>query len=481
MADVFAEHVGAQNVLAQMGRKTAAYNALSQAYGGAAGDPEAAYRLAAAKEEPANAASTRASQAASAGLATAQTGEVAANAEALRAQREATTAKAERDNTAAIEKDKRDAGLRILAVARAQVDPATDAVTEGAFDSLIGPRLADLGVTDPAQQQALRKVLTSPGGAKQLDNIEKGYGGGTEKYAGSVQQVINPDGSVSLYQPSLNDGPGRTIGLNVGATTPTVQNSETAAQRAADTAAHNKALEDLASGRLAVADFVAQERARANVANEALRGRGLDISQERVTNAADPALQGDLAGAKAKGSTVGKGEGGKVVADLPLSNTERAKADQQLAATQQTYKVAYDKIAKAKAETGFWSAGPMSNLPDFANPAAAKLRGDITTLTGKVLIDTVAELKTLSKNGSTAFGQLSNQEGDKLQSRYGALIQAQRPEDLKKALDDFNAELHASQARVEKAYKADLAARTKAAPAAAPANGGWGNFRQAGQ
>lgn len=179
---------------------------------------------------------------------------------------------------------------------------------------------------------------------------------------------------------------------------------------------------------------------------------------------AEAAAANTLAGGKAAGTATGKVVGEKVASDLPLSNTEQVKAEQQAAATAQSFDVAEKAIDNALSDTGWLSAGPLSALPDFLNPSAATLRSDLVTVQSKVVLDTITEMKNLSKTGSTGFGQLSDREGQLISSRLGALLQATTPARLRKSLTDLQTQLAASRGRLERAYANDQKARGQGAP-----------------
>lgn len=183
---------------------------------------------------------------------------------------------------------------------------------------------------------------------------------------------------------------------------------------------------------------------------------------------AQPGFKGDVAAATATGK-----ERGKIAAeDLPNSQVGNIKANQQIDAAKQSFDVANEAIENATKDTGWLSSGPLSHLPDFLNPAAANLRGELNTVQSKVVLDTITEMKNLSKTGSTGFGQLSDREGQLISSRLGAVLQASTPARLKKALGDLQGQLKISRDRVLKAYNDEQEVKgpkKAAAPSAAPA------------
>lgn len=195
----------------------------------------------------------------------------------------------------------------------------------------------------------------------------------------------------------------------------------------------------------------------------------IDQGDRRLTQQyglAQPGFKGDVAAAVATGK-----ERGKIAAeDLPQSNVGAIKSQQQIDSTKQSFDVANDAIEKATKDTGWLSAGPLSHLPDFANPASANLRGELNTVQSKVVLDTITEMKNLSKTGSTGFGQLSDREGQLISSRLGAVLQASTPKRLKSALSDLQGQLKISRDRVLGAYEAEQKIKSPKKPAAT--NGG---------
>lgn len=214
--------------------------------------------------------------------------------------------------------------------------------------------------------------------------------------------------------------------------------------------------------------------------------RSENLGQARVEQGAERLAQGqqrlDLAApggqqAIAGAREVGKAEGKRTAEDLPLSETGKVKAAQELEATQQSFDVADKAIADALTDTSWLSAGPLASLGSW-NPASEALRGDLLTVQSKVVLDTISEMKKLSATGSTGFGQLSDKEGALIQSRMGAVLQATSPRRLKRALADLQTQLEASRSRIERAYAADLKARGQAPaasgkPSAVDLGDGW--------
>lgn len=179
-----------------------------------------------------------------------------------------------------------------------------------------------------------------------------------------------------------------------------------------------------------------------------------------------------IAAAKAENTAVGKAKGEKTASELPLSSTEQVKAQQIYESAIQGFEVADKSIDNAVGETNWLSAGPLSHLPDFANPSAAALRSDLTGAMSQVVLQTISQLKELSKTGATGFGQLSDKEGALIGAKFGAVLQATTPQRLKKALGDLKTQMSASRGIYERAYLANQKARGDKTSAPAPASQG---------
>lgn len=174
--------------------------------------------------------------------------------------------------------------------------------------------------------------------------------------------------------------------------------------------------------------------------------------------------------AEGLGTAVGKAQGEKVAADLPLSNTERAAAEGNIAGLDDQVGFVKDTIAKARDEIGPLSAG-LASVTDFIpGSPASQLKESLKAAESQVLLQTLAEMKKLSSTGSSGFGALSNAEGDTLRAKWGSISRARNPAKLRDALDDFESQLDRSSDRVKKAYEDDVRARGQRgnpAPAAA--------------
>lgn len=82
--------------------------------------------------------------------------------------------------------------------------------------------------------------------------------------------------------------------------------------------------------------------------------------------------------------------------------------------------------------------GRYSSLPDsvrkMIDPQGMNAKADLDAIGSKVLLSTITALKSLSSNGSTGFGQLSNIEGEHLINSVASLKQAQTTQQIKDRL-----------------------------------------------
>lgn len=173
--------------------------------------------------------------------------------------------------------------------------------------------------------------------------------------------------------------------------------------------------------------------------------------------------------AEASGGALGKEVGDKAASDLPLSKTERAKAKLGLHAASADFDTIEDNIDKAVGETGAFSSGVAARTSFIGGTPAANLKARLTTIASNNVLGVITQLKELSKTGSTGFGQLSDREGNLIQSKLAAVDQSTSPSFLKQALSDLKTQIQRSRKRVEDAYQDDLDARGEAP---APASGG---------
>lgn len=175
--------------------------------------------------------------------------------------------------------------------------------------------------------------------------------------------------------------------------------------------------------------------------------------------------QPEFKGAVTEAQAVGKARGTTTAADLPLSKTARAKALIGLHTAQTEFDNLESNIDSAVTETGSFSAGPLARTAFVGGTPAANLKARLTTVASNNVLSVITQLKEMSKTGSTGFGQLSDREGQLIQSKLAAVDQSTSPAFLKKALGDLKAQVSKSRARVEEAYRADLEARGETTPA----------------
>ncbi len=118
------------------------------------------------------------------------------------------------------------------------------------------------------------------------------------------------------------------------------------------------------------------------------------------------------------------------------ANYPKAKGSiQALEATLDQADKQLDKVEKNQAGAKF-NTGVMSNLP------LSMIRGfsphqhesDLQTARDMLVVETIKNMKELSKTGATGFGQLSEKEGSRLENAVGNLKIGQRKEDFDAAL-----------------------------------------------
>lgn len=404
-------------------RKQRAYNALRQVYGDAAGDPDSAYKLAETGAIPARVGLENAQ----AGLATASAGAVPSQINQNNAQAGYQTAEANklRDEQAA--KAQLRAAMMLRQVA---VGGSTDDVAK-AYDEIVTPSAGAWGMS-PEDNAKLKQSIVGNG-----TNGDSQYNNGgrlqtIDNIIAALHQTLDPE---STRYGTVIDKNGNVYRYGAsGGATPVLGPDGKPVQ--------------------AYQPEIAQQ----------------NIDQRYNLNA--PTLKGQQAQAQAQGTAVGKAEGERTASDLPLSKTQRIKAEQDFQSAEQTKDVASHAIDKALSDVGFASAGVLSHLP--YNPYAANLQADLNTVTSKVVIDTITEMKKLSATGSTGFGQLSDREGDLIKARLGDVMAAQGPEHLKTALNELKTQLATSWARFKTAYQKDIEARGEAANPNPSAKGGGG-------
>lgn len=126
---------------------------------------------------------------------------------------------------------------------------------------------------------------------------------------------------------------------------------------------------------------------------------------------------------------------------------EKAKLDAKLAKEKPNAKASlndalrnYDSlIAEAKAIQGdpdlSHATGMLTPAAHIPGTGARRVADRIETLKSKTLLNTLGSLKSLSANGSSGFGQLSNQEGEALRSAVTSLDRGQSTDDFKASID----------------------------------------------
>lgn len=101
--------------------------------------------------------------------------------------------------------------------------------------------------------------------------------------------------------------------------------------------------------------------------------------------------------------------------------------------------------------------GSYSSLPDAVrkviDPQGMNAKADLDALGSKVLLSQIQTLKSLSQNGSTGFGQLSNVEGAHLINSIASMQQAQTTDQLKERLVTVAKSVNSSTDRAIEVYE----------------------------
>lgn len=80
--------------------------------------------------------------------------------------------------------------------------------------------------------------------------------------------------------------------------------------------------------------------------------------------------------------------------------------------------------------------GVNAMFPNAPGSPASNAQADLDQLGSQILLSTITSLKSISKNGSTGFGQLSNVEGEHLRNSVSSLKQSQNAEQMQTRLGE---------------------------------------------
>jgi len=379
-------------------RKTAAYNALRDVYGDAAGDPQAALQMQTYGQReqlfPGSLDEQR--------LGNAQTAAQIPNIQANTAQTQSQTATLDQERARA-------ETLRAAVALEAVRAQGGDVGAE--FDRIVGPNAAAFGLTPESLPKWKQAITTDP---RVLPAIIKGLQAQDQdqNQSNRWQQFADPQGR--MWRTDGSGGPAQPV---LGP------------------------------------DGQQLRSAQAVQAQERL-GQG-----DRRLDIASPSGQRDVY----RERQVGEAEGKNEAADLPLSGTQRVQAAAAHDSAKQAYELGIFQIGKALDDVTWKSTGVMSATRFFPGTPAADLNVRISGIAARAVLDTMREMKAMSANGSTGFGQLVTREEEIMAARYGDFQKAASPSLKREMLETLRDQLKMSWERAERAYKADIAARGEGA------------------
>lgn len=117
------------------------------------------------------------------------------------------------------------------------------------------------------------------------------------------------------------------------------------------------------------------------------------------------------------------------------AQTEKAKAELDLAVQNEKAQTVLSSISDAKALVSDWSAKFGSLLKNVPGTDAKALEVALKNIKANLGVDQLQQMRQVSKTGASGFGALSDRELDVITTSIANLDQAQRPEDLIAALD----------------------------------------------
>lgn len=117
------------------------------------------------------------------------------------------------------------------------------------------------------------------------------------------------------------------------------------------------------------------------------------------------------------------------------AQTEKAKAELDLAVQNEKAQTVLSSISDAKALVSDWSTKFGSLLKNVPGTDAKALEVALKNIKANLGVDQLQQMRQISKTGASGFGALSDRELDVITTSIANLDQAQRPEDLIAALD----------------------------------------------
>jgi hypothetical protein len=362
-------------------RKTAAYNALKEAYGPAvAYDPVAAFnasKASVAKQTEGN--------------------QVQASGEDLR--------KSELENNATQQEQQRMAAYRATQMLLSQSDPSTGAVSPDAYNKIIRPNAKLFGIPDD-QVESLGALLNQPGGADYLRNFQQSMIGPT-KVQGATAYGTDANGNPVAI---TRDQYGNVHQQSLGGTQTTQQQNATTGQTNAKTN----------QGKLGVA----QQNANTSSYRAQVYGNNSEFG---AGGGPGPGGGGAPAGPVAPGGAAPQNNA--LFDRLPPKGKQKAisQADQivnagsQLATTNKIIDTVIGQISPYTTGTG-------SLLSKMPGTAATDLKANLKTLQAQGLTAWISSLKNSS--GQTGIGRILQSEANAAMTLFGNMEQDQNAKQL---------------------------------------------------
>jgi hypothetical protein len=397
MADLTAQGIQAFGALADQSRKRMAYNALVQSFGPQAADPEAWGQSVSAQKA-----------AAELPYAGQQAAERLKQTQAATASTEATTAETQQSTLLKAQQSQREAQFRALKMLQSSVDPETGGVTKEAFDTNVRANAATLGL-DPAHIEPLYQQLSTPGGAKHMDAMEQALIAPSAA-TGAPQIARDAEGNTVAVR---FDKYGNPIQTNLGGLTTTAQqNADTGVARQAEKERQDKLLNQLAAGRLSVAQYTAAVRgANAQYTPDTAGPGGGTSSSPPATAGAQP---GESAPAPAYFDRL---KPGTKAYDTAISGA------QQIGGSKQNLDNATAIMDSMETQIKPYTTGAGSLMKNLPGTLAKNLERNSETLNAQAAQAVLQGMK--NTQGQTGLGRILQAEYKNFTAMYGNLAQDQ--------------------------------------------------------
>lgn len=420
MADAAAEGAQAYGALSDAVRKSAAFNALSRAYGPAAGDPEADLQLQEYGQRQ-------------------QTNPIAVQ------QAQANLTGTQQQNQITQNEQQRNAAYRATQMLISSADPQTGAVSSDAYDKIVRPH-ADLFGIDPGHVDQLGDILSQPGGVDHLQTMARALIGPT---AVTGQPIVaqGANGQSVILQRDKN---GNMIpSVLAPGVVPVAQQRANQGQQNADTNA----------GKLPIL----QQNANTNAFSAGVRANN---SQFGAPN-----------GATAPGQPAAKPDPN---VSHPDALFNRLPPKGKIQATSQATQIVdqgenlgntnriLDTIDK---QISPYTAGTGSLIKGLPGTAQADLKANLSTLKAQGLMTWISSLK--NAGGQTGIGRVLQSEANAAGNLYGNMEQDQSAKQLAFHAQLFRSAVNRLYQHSQEAFKSQYGLLPhEAIGAAAPNTGG---------